>query len=188
MHNGIILLCSRNCHNIVNQLYFNKTVKNEKNQTQQVESHILLLTSLKYITHLTFLLPYSHNHPGNIFQGFCFFFSFLSIALLSDTESWSFIFSFSHSPCLRQFILHLCRHGVSGFIIVDSSQSVCLRLLSPFHLAFESLPYQSFFFFYYYYFLIVISPIQYFFPTIQHGDPVTHICTHSMFAHYHAPS
>ena len=36
-------------------------------------------------------------------------------------------------------------------------------------------------------FLIVISPIQ-FFSTVQHGDPVTHTCTHSIFVHYHAPS
>ena len=30
MYNLITLLNSRNCHNIVNQLYFNKTLKNEK--------------------------------------------------------------------------------------------------------------------------------------------------------------
>ena len=24
--------------------------------------------------------------------------------------------------------------------------------------------------------------------TVQHGDPVTHTCTHSFFSHYHAPS
>ena len=38
------------------------------------------------------------------------------------------------------------------------------------------------------FFLIVISPIQFFFPTVQHGDPVTHTCIHSFFSHYHAPS
>ena len=43
------------------------------------------------------------------------------------------------------------------------------------------------FFLYYYYFLIVISPIQVF-STVQHGDPVTHTCTHCIFTHYHAPS
>ena len=37
------------------------------------------------------------------------------------------------------------------------------------------------------FFLILISPIQ-FFSTVQHGDPVTHTHTHSIFAHYHAPS
>ena len=31
MYNRINLLYSRNAHNIVNQLYFNKTLKNEKN-------------------------------------------------------------------------------------------------------------------------------------------------------------
>ena len=36
-------------------------------------------------------------------------------------------------------------------------------------------------------FLIVISPIH-FFSTIQHGDPVTHTCTHFIFTHYHTPS
>ena len=35
--------------------------------------------------------------------------------------------------------------------------------------------------------LIVISPYN-FFSTVQHGDPVTHTCRHSIFAHYHAPS
>ena len=39
----------------------------------------------------------------------------------------------------------------------------------------------------FYYFLIVISPIK-FFSTVQHGDPVTYTCTHSIFTHYHAPS
>ena len=39
-------------------------------------------------------------------------------------------------------------------------------------------------FFYYYYFLIVISPIQFFFPTVQHGDPVTHTCTHFILQLY----
>ena len=28
----------------------------------------------------------------------------------------------------------------------------------------------------------------FFFPTVWNGDPVTHTCTHSIFAHYHAPS
>ena len=37
------------------------------------------------------------------------------------------------------------------------------------------------------FFLIDISPIQ-FFSTAQQGDPVTHICTHSVFSNYHAPS
>ena len=27
-----------------------------------------------------------------------------------------------------------------------------------------------------------------FFSTVQHGDPVSHTCTHSIFAHYHASS
>ena len=27
-----------------------------------------------------------------------------------------------------------------------------------------------------------------FFSTVQHGDPVTHTCTHSIFSHYQAPS
>ena len=27
-----------------------------------------------------------------------------------------------------------------------------------------------------------------FFSTVQHGDPVTHTRTHSIFSHYHAPS
>ena len=36
MHNCITLLCSRNYHNLVNQLYFNKTLKNEtKEKTKQ---------------------------------------------------------------------------------------------------------------------------------------------------------
>ena len=39
-----------------------------------------------------------------------------------------------------------------------------------------------------YLFFIVISAIQFFFPTVQHGDSVIHTCTHSIFAHYHAPS
>ena len=37
-------------------------------------------------------------------------------------------------------------------------------------------------------FLIVIFPIQFFFPTVQRGDPVTHTWAHSIFSHYHAPS
>ena len=31
-------------------------------------------------------------------------------------------------------------------------------------------------------------PNTVFFPTVQHGDPVTHACIHSFFLHYHAPS
>ena len=30
-------------------------------------------------------------------------------------------------------------------------------------------------------------PKTVFFPTVQHGDPVIYTCTHSIFAHYHAP-
>ena len=29
---------------------------------------------------------------------------------------------------------------------------------------------------------------NYFPNTVQHGDPITHICVHSIFTHYHAPS
>ena len=36
-------------------------------------------------------------------------------------------------------------------------------------------------------FLIVNSPIH-FFPTVQHGNPVTYTYTHSIFVHYRAPS
>ena len=41
---------------------------------------------------------------------------------------------------------------------------------------------------YIFYFFIVISPIQFFFPAVQHGDQVTLTCIHSFFSHYHAPS
>ena len=37
------------------------------------------------------------------------------------------------------------------------------------------------------YFLIIIATIQ-FFSTEQHGDPVTHTCSHYICTHYHAPS
>ena len=41
-------------------------------------------------------------------------------------------------------------------------------------------------------FLIIIFnsyfPNTIFFSAVQHGKPVTHTCTHSIFAHYHAPS
>ena len=33
-----------------------------------------------------------------------------------------------------------------------------------------------------------ISPIHYFFSTVQHGDPVTYTCIHSFFSHYHTSS
>ena len=35
-------------------------------------------------------------------------------------------------------------------------------------------------------FLIVIAQYN-FLSTVQHGDPVTHSCTDSIFTHYHAP-
>ena len=49
----------------------------------------------------------------------------------------------------------------------------------------------SFFFFFFHHinkFNFFISPIHYFFSTIQHGDPVTHTCIHYLFSHYYAPS
>ena len=32
-----------------------------------------------------------------------------------------------------------------------------------------------------------LTKIQ-FYSTVQHGHPIIHTCTHSIFAHYHAPS
>ena len=37
-------------------------------------------------------------------------------------------------------------------------------------------------------FLKLLFPQYSFFSTVQHGDPVTHTCTHSILSHYHAPS
>ena len=34
------------------------------------------------------------------------------------------------------------------------------------------------------FFVILISPIQFFFSAIQHGDLVTHTCIHSIFSHF----
>ena len=39
-----------------------------------------------------------------------------------------------------------------------------------------------------YNFLFFLFPQYNFFSTVQHGDSVTHTCTHFIFAHYHAPS
>ena len=54
-----------------------------------------------------------------------------------------------------------------------------ITLVLHFKLTFSFFPHFIYFF---------ISPIHYFFPTIQHGDPLTHTCIHSFFSHYHAPS
>ena len=37
-------------------------------------------------------------------------------------------------------------------------------------------------------FFKLLFPQYNFFSTIQHDDPVTHTCSHSIFSHYHAPS
>ena len=39
-----------------------------------------------------------------------------------------------------------------------------------------------------YFLKIFYFPNALFFSTVQHGDPVTHMCVHSFFSHYHAPS
>ena len=42
--------------------------------------------------------------------------------------------------------------------------------------------------FIYFFFLSSYFPNTTFFSTARHGDPVTHTCTRSIFANYHAPS
>ena len=46
--NRITLFCSRNYHNIVNQLHFNKTLKNGKRKLKQ-EGYNLSVESLSYV-------------------------------------------------------------------------------------------------------------------------------------------
>ena len=36
------------------------------------------------------------------------------------------------------------------------------------------------------YFLLYFPQHTFFFPTVKHGDPVTHTCTHNFFSHCHA--
>ena len=40
----------------------------------------------------------------------------------------------------------------------------------------------------FFFFFSMLFPQYNFFPTAQHGDPVTHTCIHSFFSYYHAPS
>ena len=58
-------------------------------------------------------------------------------------------------------------------------------LLSRPHIGTVTCRNRSTFFLLLLFFLIVISPIH-FFSTVQHGDPVTHTCTHSIFADLHS--
>ena len=54
MYNWITSLYSRNYHNIINQLYFNKTLKNEKKGQEEkyMQKYILLY------------LDYQYTYPG----------------------------------------------------------------------------------------------------------------------------
>ena len=36
------------------------------------------------------------------------------------------------------------------------------------------------------YFLLLFPPTHFFFPTVEHGDQITHTCVHSFFSHCHA--
>ena len=61
MYYKITLLYSRNYHNLINQLYFNKTLKNEKKPEPQ-KTYICDLSDLIFYVLKHFIL-----HPGNYF-------------------------------------------------------------------------------------------------------------------------
>ena len=42
------------------------------------------------------------------------------------------------------------------------------------------------FFIFLIYFLLLFPPTHFFFPIVQHGDPVTHTCIHNFFSHCRA--
>ena len=76
------------------------------------------------------------------------------------------------------FIHHT--HLVLAGLWISSSSTFLNKILRKIYLDFSV---KKLFFYFFLFPQYII-----FFPTVQHGDPVTHTCIHSFLSHYHAPS
>ena len=112
--------------------------------------------------------------------------SFLKFQIISR-HLWWFSFAYSHTR-IHTLLWAWMSTGNHNCSMIKMKWMMIWYHQISFILQFFLLSHLWFFIFLYspFLFFIIISPIQ-FFSTVQHVDPLTHTCTHSIFAHYCAP-